>query len=268
MGFFKKALNVATLGAAPSLGKLLRTPRNNPADAANPLLEQIPGVAHNAYDPYILSGKQAQGLVDPMYRSMAQDPGEWLRNVERQYSPSEGYRFKQQEGMNAMRNSAAAGGYAGTPYDQAEQSKFLNGLLGEDMQQFLSNYLGIHGQGMGGLEQRVERGFGASGSLADMLAGNLSERAGLAFQGQSQMNQHKMDRNAALMKFISSLGSAAAGAYGAGKGQGTQMPDSLPSGGSGINFNQRGTSFSNSRPNPYSNRGSAFGSWNDYMSRR
>ena len=242
----------------------------NPADEAMNHFNKIPGVANAAYDPYIQGGMEAQAINNPIYKGMAATPGEWYRNIERQYNPSEGYRFKQQQGMDAMKNTAAAGGFAGTPYDQGEQAKFMNGLLSEDMQQFLGNYLGIQNQGLAGNEQRIERGYGASGHKADMLASNLSQMAGAAFQGQQQINQHKMDRNKHMQEFVLGLAQAAGGAYGAKKG----APDSnTGTPGSSINTLDRssqpdfgGYQQNNSRYFSRS-RSPAFGSYNDYMRR-
>jgi hypothetical protein len=79
------------------------------------------------------------------------------------------------------------------------------------MQQFLSNALGIYGGGISGEQDIYGKGFNASGSLADMLAGNLGSQAGLAFQGAQQSNQNRNSLMNALSKLLATGGGAALG---------------------------------------------------------
>jgi hypothetical protein len=193
---------------------------DNPANAARPYLNQIPDVAHKAYDPYIQQGMESGNLANAEYNKMSQDPTSFVDSIMKRYKPSEGYNFKEGRMLGAARNSAASGGFAGTPYDQEQQAELVQGLLGSDMQQFLQNILGVHKQGVAGHEGRAERGFNASSSLADMLANNLTQQGGLEFHGQGQLNQNNIDKRNAMLKFISNIFGSAAGANGMGAGKG------------------------------------------------
>ena len=170
----------------------------------------------------------------PQYGQMAEDPQDFLRQIESGYTPSEGYQYKQNKILQAMRNAAASGGRAGTMLDQEGQGDAVRGLLGEDMQQYLNNVLGIQGGGLSGLERllggrergitglagsrerEAQRGFEASSGLANILSQNLSERGALGFQGsmadQMRRDSKRRDRN----QLIGNALGAVSGFFGGG----------------------------------------------------
>ena len=158
----------------------------NPADAAMPYLNQIPGVAHQGYDPYVNAGRTASGKTQGAYEGLMNDPSGFIDNLMKNYKTSEGYNFQKDILGKEMSNTAAAGGIAGTPLDQMNQAQGVQGLLSKDMQQYLSNVLGRYDTGLKGEEGIAGRGYDASGKLTDALGGALNQQGGLAFQGQSQ----------------------------------------------------------------------------------
>lgn len=166
---------------------------NSPMNAANQYLNQIPGVAHQGYDPYVNAGLDASGKTKSQYEDLMGDPTAFLNKLMEGYKPSEGYQFQKDQLGKEMRNTAAAGGIAGTPQDQLNQAEGIQGLLGKDMQQFLANALGIYRTGLEGEEGIAGRGFDASGKLTDALGGALNQQGGLAFQDQQQKNKNKND---------------------------------------------------------------------------
>jgi hypothetical protein len=110
-----------------------------------------------------------------------------------------------------MRNSAASGGFAGTPFNQQQQAETVQGLLGSDMQQFLQNALGIMGAGISGKENRLmgreralqsalgaeegnmNRGYNASAALSDSLANLAGTRASNEYSGAMRRGQNAQD---------------------------------------------------------------------------
>lgn len=182
----------------------------NPADAAMPYLNQIPGVGHDAYDPYITAGRQAGQNTQGQYEGLMNDPTGFINKLMESYKPSEGYQFQKGELTKELGNTSAAGGFAGTEYDQMQQGKGIQGLLSQDMQQFLSNALGVYGTGLQGEQGIADKGFQASGSLADILGGSLNQQGGLAFQGQSQQNANKTAMISSLIKALGMAGGMAA----------------------------------------------------------
>lgn len=177
----------------------------NPANAAQPYLNQVPDVGHQAYDPFIQQGQQAGNALNEKFMSMMSDPQGFLAQLQSGYKPSDAYKFKSDELQKGMGAAAAQGGVAGTPYHQMELGKQADQLLSGDMQQYLQNALGIQNTGLTGQQDIYNKGFQASGSLADMLGGNLNQQGSLGFQGQSQQNKNQMD----MMKmFAQALGGA------------------------------------------------------------
>lgn len=180
--------------------------QRSPQDAANKYLNQIPGVGHNAYDEYINQGREAGSNTHNQYQNLINDPQSFINQIMGGYKPSEGYQFQKGELEKALSNTAAAGGIAGTPQDQMAQGEAIQGLLSKDQQQWLKNVLGRYDIGLQGSENEAGRGYQASGSLADILGGNLNQQAGLAFQDQQQKNKSRNDMINGLIKAFGTAG--------------------------------------------------------------
>jgi len=193
------------------LSNLFGGGRKSPMDAASPYLNQIPGVGHQGYDPYINAGLDASGRTKSKYEELFSDPTAFINKLMEGYKPSEGYQFQKDQLTKELSNTAAAGGVAGTPMDQMNQAEGIQGLLGKDMQQFLQNVLGVFNTGLQGEEGIANRGYDASKNLTDLLGGTLNQQGGLAFQNQQQKNQ---DRNALWSMFGKALGAGAGGLFG------------------------------------------------------
>ncbi len=181
----------------------------NPADAAMPYLNQIPGVGHNAYDPYIQEGQNAYNQMQGPISQMTQDPAAFLEKIMGSYEPSKGYQLRRDEALRAAGNTAAAGGMRGSMQDIESESRLTDSLLGEDMQQWLNNVLGLQTQGLQGQQVFYNSGLQSSGNLADLLGGALNQKAGLAFQGQAQKNANKAALLKALLQGAGGLGGLA-----------------------------------------------------------
>jgi len=183
--------------------------KSNPADAAMPYYDRIPDILKQYYNPYIQRGDSAWNIFNPIQQSMANDPTAYLNNIMKGYKPSQGYQYQLDQMQKAAGNSAAAGGMRGSQQDIQNAAHIADQLSGADMQNFLSNVLGIQDKGMTGLEDQYGTGFKASGSLADQLANVLGTQGSLAFQGQANQNQDKSDFLSSLFK----LGGAGLGAF-------------------------------------------------------
>jgi len=105
----------------------------------------------NAYDKY--KDLYADAPYKSQYEGMGQDPIEFIDRIMKGYQPSKGYSLKEKRALGAQRNSAASGGFAGTQFDQENQAQTAKDLMGEDIQQYLSNILGVQNQGLEGMER-------------------------------------------------------------------------------------------------------------------
>jgi hypothetical protein len=206
-----------------------RSSRNNPSMAAERQLAAVPGAVRPFYDPFIQRGSDAYTRTNELnqryhdiyaspnsdpnalpdqYERMAHNPTDFMNSLMERYNPSEGYKFKQKQMLDAMRNSASAGGFAGTPFNQQQQAETVQGLLGSDMQQFLQNALGITNAGILGKEGRLSgreralqsalgmeegnmnRGFNGSSALSDSLANLAGTRATNEYMGEQRRGEN------------------------------------------------------------------------------
>lgn len=199
----------------------------NPADAAMPYLNQIPGVGHDYYDSYINQGRGASERVGGEYDKLLSDPTGFIQKLMDSYQTSGQYGYERDKLTNELGNTAAAGGFAGNPYHQQQQGEMVQGLLSKDMQQYLQNALGVYNTGLQGEQGLADTGYDASGKLTDLLGGTLNTQAGLAFQGQSQKNANQ----SALFKSL--MGALSGGGGLGGIGSGIGKVGSLLTGGFG-----------------------------------
>lgn len=178
----------------------------NPADAAMPYLNQIPGVEKQYYEPYIGYGKEAYNTFSPQLKEEATHPVDVLEGLLKRYEPSKAYQLARDEALRAAGNTAAAGGIRGSLSDIKNEARLSDALLGEDMQRWLQNVRGIQSEGLGGLQLPFETGFKASSGLASDLGNVLGTQAQLAFQGQANQNLSRSDLLSGLVKALGTLG--------------------------------------------------------------
>lgn len=185
----------------------------NPADAARPYLDQIPGVAHQTYDPYISEGRGASQRVGSEYGDLLDNPTALIDKIMGNYHPSEGYNFEKTQLQKELKNASAAGGIAGTEYDVMRQGQGIQGLLSKDMEKYLQNALGLYRTGLTGEQGIADTGYKANEGLGTALGNNLSSQAGLAFKGQSEQNAQ---RTALIGAIAKALGAGAGAIFGPG----------------------------------------------------
>lgn len=184
----------------------------NPADPAMGYLNQIGPMAQENLGPWQQQGQQAQMQNQEQYNRLVSSPADFYNELRATYSPSEGYKFKQDQMQRAMAGQAAAGGRISTPENQAAQARLTRDLLAEDEMAYMDRVLGLYGTGLQGNELISGRGFGAAGDLANILGTNLTQQAGLAYKQQENENAK---RNAWL-KALMGLGGAAIGGLAGG----------------------------------------------------
>lgn len=182
----------------------------NPADAAMPYMNQIAPMAKENLQPWQQQGQQAQQQNQQQFSSMASNPADFLAQLRATYSPSEGYKFKQQQMAKAMSGASAAGGFRGTESDQAAQANLVKGLLSEDEGAYLDRVLGIQGTGLQGNENIATRGYGAAGDLTNVLGSTYGQQGALAYKGQENKNA----TNQAFQKMMMQLLGAGVGSFG------------------------------------------------------
>jgi len=181
----------------------------NPADAAMPYYNKIPGMEKENYNPYIQRGNSAYDRFNPIYNSMSSDPAGFLEQIMSKYAPSKSFQLKRDEMNKAAGNTAAAGGMRGSMDDISNEAHISDSLMGDDMQQWLKNVLGIQDTGLEGERHLYDTGYDASKSLTSDLSNVYGTQGSLAFQGQANQNKSRSDMLSSLMK----MGAGGAGFY-------------------------------------------------------
>jgi len=177
--------NIGNIGAG-----IAGMSQGNPANAGNPYfnqandaLKQIPNQAGQYLNPFIQQGQNSYNALNPQFNQMINDPASLINKFGAGYQQSPGYQYQVDQATKAANKAAAAGGMLGSPAEQVELARNVNGIANQDFQQYLQNALGVYRGGLQGLGNFQQQGFGASMGLGDMIT--------KALQGQSQnsMNQ-------------------------------------------------------------------------------
>ena len=161
---------------------------NNPYNAANKYLNQIPGYLQQAYGPYMQAGSQLLPQLMSQYGNLASNPGANLAALGSNYQSSPGYQFQVNQATDAANRAAAAGGMIGTQSNQVNNMQIANQLANQNYNQYLQNALGVQSQGLAGLSGLENQGFNASSMYGTGMANLAAEQAGLAEQAQQNTN--------------------------------------------------------------------------------
>lgn len=165
----------------------------NPADAAMPYLDQIPGTIKPYYNPYINAGKGALDTLTGQYDQLVKNPSAILASIGKNYQQSPGYGFNYNQSMNAANSAAASGGMLGTPAHQQEAATLASSLASQDYNDYISKALMAYFQGISGEQDLTHTGYGASNELANSLGNNLMNQGNMAYAGQQNQNQSQSD---------------------------------------------------------------------------
>lgn len=180
---------------------------SNPADAAMPYLQQVPGTITPYYQPYVDAGNTALNTLMGQYSTLLTNPEAIMQLLGGSYQQSPGYQYNYNSAMNGVNNAAASGGMLGTPAHESEAANAAYGVSNQDYYNYLDHMFKLYGMGLSGEEGINQMGYQASNSLAQALGQNLNSEAGLAYAGQ--MNQNKSEAD--LWNSLIGLGSAGLG---------------------------------------------------------
>ena len=155
----------------------------DPMEGASPYLQQIPGMAQQYYNPSIMhAGQQPQNMGD-YYQQMASNPGQFLSHAQQSYRPTPGYNQKYEEMIKAATNAANQGGNLGTQADQANRMQLANGLMGNDMQQWIQNLMQAQGMGI-----NAQQNYG--NQMMDTMGNYIGAQSGLGYNSIANSNNN------------------------------------------------------------------------------
>lgn len=163
----------------------------NPADAAMPYLDKIPGATKPYYEPYINQGMDANKLLMEQYGKLLGNPNDLYNQFASGYKQSPGYQTRLNEALQGATNAAAAGGMAGSLAHQQNAAQTATDMSSQDFENYLNHILGLYGTGLSGEQGLGQQGFQASLGYGDLLGSNLAQQGGLAYQGQAAQNANR-----------------------------------------------------------------------------
>lgn len=177
----------------------------NPAEAAQPYLSQIPGATSKYFEPYVQAGQRALPKLESEYGGLLEHPGMQLNEIGSQFHESPGFKFALQQALQSAGNAAAAGGMAGSPMHEQQNMGIATNLGNQEYYNWLNPALNLYTRGLGGMEGLASGGLQAGGSLADMIAQTLAQQAQLAYTGSQNENEARSSRMANIGKGIGAL---------------------------------------------------------------
>ncbi len=164
-------------------------PYDNPADAAQPWMDKIPGQLDKYYDPYINRGNRSGDILEGQYGNLLNDPGGMLNKIGGGYQQSPGFKFALDQALQGSGHAAAAGGMAGSPQHEQQNMQLATNFANQDYNNWIRNALGMYGSGLSGEQGMYGIGANAGMKKGEDMASYLANQAKLAYEGQNAENQ-------------------------------------------------------------------------------
>lgn len=187
----------------------------NPANAAQPYLNQLTQMLPGYYNPYISAGLNSLPGLQQQYGALM-NPN-FINTMGQNFQQSPGYQFQVNQALGAANRAAAAGGMAGSPQEQQQIASTTNQLANQDYYNWLDHAMNAYGMGLQGQQGLYNTGFNASNELAQNMGGALESQANLGYAGQINQNEMNQGNRGASMGFVGDL---LGGLLGAGGGFG------------------------------------------------
>lgn len=186
------------------------------AQAGHQIWSGVPGIAQGLWGhsdrPYQKAGEayqpyyhEAQGYQNPFFQAGQgalgdyqgwlkgqQDPSGFINHLMGQYQESPWAKYQQQQAMRAAQNMGSASGLTGSTPLQLQAQQNASNISSGDMQNWISNVLGINTNYGTGLQGLIQGGQGAANNMSS-LASNAGEYMGGVNYGEQAGKN--MDRN-------------------------------------------------------------------------
>jgi hypothetical protein len=157
-------------------------------DAANELQKYF-GQASEYQMPFYNAGKNAipgfQEWLDNM-----KDPSQFINNLEGQYQESPHARYLQDQAIRAATNAGSASGLTGSTPLMKQMQENASNISSGDMNQWLSNVLGINTQYGQFLDTLMGRGQNSANQLTNLMT-QLGQLIGGAKMGEANAERNR-----------------------------------------------------------------------------
>ncbi len=178
--------------------------RNNPADAANKYISQIPGKTAGHYQPWEDAGKNMIPDMTDQYHQLMNDPGGKYNDIGKSFQQSPGFKFAMEQALGSNDRLQNAGGMHGSPMNSQQDMQMATDMANQDYYKYMGGATDLYKTGVNGGQNMVNQGQQAGQSQADMIAQALAQQGNYAYEGQGQKNQN---RGNAFSNIASGIGS-------------------------------------------------------------
>jgi hypothetical protein len=119
---------------------------------------------------------------------LIRDPSGRLNQIGAGFQQSPGFQFALQQALQGAGHASAAGGMAGSPQHEQQNMGLATNLANQDYYNFMDRALGLHGQGLQGMQGIAGMGLSAGKSLSDLIAQALAQRGAYEYAGNASQN--------------------------------------------------------------------------------
>jgi hypothetical protein len=193
--------------------------KSNPANAAMPYIQQIPGQTQQYNQPFFEAGTQSIPHLQEQYGQLLNNPGGKLNDIGQSFQQSPGFQFALQQALQGNNHQQAAAGMAGSPQNEHGNMELATNLGNQEYYRWLDHATNLYGQGLTGEQGMAANGQQAGNNIAQLVAQALAQQGNIAFNGQQQQNQNNRD----LFGNIAKIGGAALSAFTPFSGFGSSM---------------------------------------------
>lgn len=202
----------------------------NPANASEKYLNQIPGVYGQYLNPYIQNGNQAFGNLQGFmnrgntagnlslgaFSGLVNNPAQFMNQLGSTFQQSPGYNWENNQALQAANRASAAGGMAGSPAEQQQIAGVTGQLANQDYYNYLNHVMSLFGSGLSGLQDMSGQGLNASqgvyntganasSDIANSMAQYYANQGNLAYAGAQNQNNSMFGGLGALASGLGSL---------------------------------------------------------------
>jgi hypothetical protein len=189
---------------------------SNPANAAMPYLNQIPGLTNQFSLPFFQAGAGSLPGLQEQYGKLINDPSKRLNEIGAGYKESPGLNFAIQKALNSTNAQQNAQGMGGSPQNREYDTELATNYANQDYNNYLQQALGLYGGGLQGEAGLANMGQQSGQHMADTIAQLLSQQGNLAFRGQQENNSQRNSLFGGLGQLAGAgLGGLAGGPWGA-----------------------------------------------------
>lgn len=114
------------------------------------------------------AGLQANQNLSNFANNAVSNPTDYINQIMNSYQGSDIFNRKVQSNSDFFRNQMTARGLNGSNYSDQKIMEMINNLVGEDMQQYLTNALGVSNSGLQSLNNLANTGMQAESNAQNL----------------------------------------------------------------------------------------------------